>query len=160
MIVLEKKIAEVCSRTGMSREEFDQFIERDLGGGAFMLKGGAAWILGSQSPPPPPSLAARVGGFMAAAGRHVASGATRATQEEVDRRFAICQSNKCGFYDGRTCRKCGCFVSNKRQLVSKLSWAEQSCPIGLWGPELAVKPEPNLSPTEATDGQEGSGVDR
>jgi len=63
---------------------------------------------------------------------HVAAGMPRASEEEVARRFAICQG--CEFFDGKACTKCGCPVVREKQFVSKLSWANERCPAGKWGP--------------------------
>lgn len=71
--------------------------------------------------------------FAASAVKHIASGAPRCAQSQIDARFAICQ--QCEHFDGRACGKCGCPVVRERQFVSKLSWADQSCPVGKWGPE-------------------------
>lgn len=70
--------------------------------------------------------------FAASAVRHVRQGMPRATEEQVARRFAICEA--CEHFDGRACRKCGCPVVRERQFLSKLSWAGESCPVGKWGP--------------------------
>lgn len=83
--------------------------------------------------PPKPPLAQRAANFAVAAAQHVAAGAPLASEGEVERRHAICQS--CEFFDGKACSKCGCPVVRERQYISKLSWAEQSCPVGKWGPE-------------------------
>jgi hypothetical protein len=83
--------------------------------------------------PEKPSLAQRAVNFATAAASHVAAGAPAASSEEVSRRFAICQT--CEFYDGKACTKCGCPVVREKQYISKLSWADQSCPVGKWGPE-------------------------
>lgn len=79
-----------------------------------------------------PSLAQKAMNFAAAAAQHIAAGAPMASDEEVARRFAICQG--CEFYDGKACSKCGCPVVRERKYLSKLSWADQSCPVGKWGP--------------------------
>lgn len=80
----------------------------------------------------PPSLMKRAANFAAAAAQHIAAGAPMASDEEVARRFSICQG--CEFYDGKACSKCGCPVVRERKYLSKLSWADQSCPVGKWGP--------------------------
>jgi hypothetical protein len=80
-----------------------------------------------------PSFLQKAANFAASTAKHIASGAPRCTQEQIDARFAICQ--RCEHFDGRACRKCGCPVVRERQFVSKLSWADQSCPVGKWGPE-------------------------
>jgi len=80
----------------------------------------------------PPPLLERVGNFAASAVKHVAAGAPRCTAEQIAARHAICAS--CEFFDGKLCTKCGCPVNRERAYISKLSWAEQSCPVGKWGP--------------------------
>ena len=79
-----------------------------------------------------PSLLQKAANFAASAAAHVAAGMPRASEEEVARRFAICQA--CELFDGRACTKCGCPVVRERQFVSKLSWANERCPVGKWGP--------------------------
>lgn len=80
-----------------------------------------------------PSLLQKAANFASSAARHVAAGMPRATQEEIDRRFAICQ--QCEHFDGKACRQCGCPVVREKQFISKLSWANEKCPAGKWGPE-------------------------
>ena len=79
-----------------------------------------------------PSLFQKAANFVTAAANHLAAGAPMASDEEVARRFAICQG--CEFYDGKACSKCGCPVRREKAFLSKLSWADQSCPVGKWGP--------------------------
>ena len=82
--------------------------------------------------PTPPGLIEKAKNFAASAARHVAAGMPKATQEQIDARFAICQG--CEHFDGKACTKCGCPVVRERQFVSKLSWANEKCPVGKWGP--------------------------
>lgn len=77
-----------------------------------------------------PGMIEKAANFAAAAIQHVAAGAPRATQEQIDARFAICQ--QCEHFDGKSCGKCGCPVIRERAFISKLSWADQSCPVGKW----------------------------
>jgi hypothetical protein len=70
--------------------------------------------------------------FAASAAKHAAAGMPQATEEQVAARFAICQG--CEHFDGRACRQCGCPVVRERKFLSKLSWANESCPVGKWGP--------------------------
>ena len=79
-----------------------------------------------------PSLLQKAKNFAASAVKHVAAGAPRCTQEQIDARFAICQ--QCEHFDGRACRQCGCPVVREKQFVSKLAWAGEKCPVGKWGP--------------------------
>lgn len=77
-----------------------------------------------------PTFLQKAKNFAAAAVQHVAAGAPMASDEEVARRFSICQG--CEFYDGKACMKCGCPIVRESKFISKLSWADQSCPVGKW----------------------------
>jgi hypothetical protein len=70
--------------------------------------------------------------FAAAAAQHLAAGAPRCTDEQIAARHDICLG--CEHYQGGACTQCGCPVSRERVLISKLAWADQSCPVGKWGP--------------------------
>jgi len=78
------------------------------------------------------SLIQKATNFAASAAAHIAAGMPKASEEEVARRFAVCES--CEHFDGRACKKCGCPVVRERKFLSKLSWAGESCPVGKWGP--------------------------
>jgi hypothetical protein len=78
------------------------------------------------------SLITKARNFAASAAKHVAAGMPQATDEQVAERFAICQT--CEHFDGSACRKCGCPVVREKKFLSKLSWANESCPVGKWGP--------------------------
>lgn len=78
------------------------------------------------------SLLQKAKNFAASTAKHVAAGMPQASDEEVARRFAICEG--CEFYDGKACRKCGCPVVREKRFLSKLSWANEKCPVGKWGP--------------------------
>jgi hypothetical protein len=79
-----------------------------------------------------PGLAQKAANFAASAAKHVAAGMPQCSDEERERRFAICQG--CEFYDGKACTKCGCPVAREKRFVSKLAWASEKCPVGKWGP--------------------------
>jgi hypothetical protein len=83
-------------------------------------------------PPRPVSLLQKATNFAASLASHVAAGMPQASEEEVARRFAICEG--CEHYDGKACKQCGCPVVREKQFISKLAWADQSCPVGKWGP--------------------------
>ena len=72
--------------------------------------------------------------FAAASANHIAAGMPMASEDEIERRYAICQA--CPHLDGKACGKCGCSVNREKQYLSKLSWADQSCPDDppRWGP--------------------------
>ena len=76
--------------------------------------------------------------FATSTARHIAAGAPQASEEEVARRFAICEL--CEHFDGRACRQCGCPVVREKKFLSKLSWAGESCPVGKWGPASVDTP--------------------
>lgn len=70
--------------------------------------------------------------FAKASAQHAAAGAPKCTDEQIAARFAICESCphlKCG-----ACELCGCPVAREKKFISKLSWADQACPAGKWGP--------------------------
>jgi len=83
-------------------------------------------------PKPGVSLLQKAANFATSSVKHIAAGAPRCTQEQIDARFAICQG--CEHFDGKACRQCGCPVVRERQFISKLSWAGEKCPVGKWGP--------------------------
>lgn len=82
----------------------------------------------------PPSLLTKAANFATSAAKHLAAGMPQCSDEERERRFAICQG--CEFYDGSACSKCGCPVARERKWLSKLSWAGESCPVGKWLAEV------------------------
>lgn len=86
-----------------------------------------------------PSFFSKARNFATAAVQHVAAGAPRCTEEEVAARHAICVG--CEYFANSTCTKCGCPVSRERTYLGKLSWADQSCPVGKWGPVERPKNE-------------------
>ena len=71
--------------------------------------------------------------FAAAAAGHVAAGMPKASDGEIIRRHDICLG--CEFLQDNACTKCGCPISRVRGYISKLSWADQECPVGKWGKE-------------------------
>lgn len=79
----------------------------------------------------PPSFLQKAKNFLASAATHIQAGMPMCTEEEVARRFAICQG--CEFYKDNACLKCGCPVQREKQFLSKLSWANERCPVGKWG---------------------------
>lgn len=83
-------------------------------------------------PKPGLTLVQKARNFATSAARHVAAGMPQASEEEVARRFAICEG--CEHFDGKACRQCGCPVVREKKFLSKLSWANESCPVGKWGP--------------------------
>jgi len=89
-------------------------------------------VVASDTAIAPPSLLTKAANFATSAAKHIAAGAPRCTKEQVDARFAVCQG--CEHYDGKACRLCGCPVVREQAYISKLSWANEKCPAGKWGP--------------------------
>lgn len=79
-----------------------------------------------------PSLLTKAKNFAASAARHVATGMRMATQQQIDARYAICET--CEFFQAGSCSKCGCPLVRQIKTVSKLAWAGEKCPVGKWGP--------------------------
>ena len=73
--------------------------------------------------------------FATATAKHIAAGMPTASDEVILERWSICQG--CEFLKNDACSKCGCPVARDRKFVSKLAWADQSCPVGKWGPASA-----------------------
>jgi hypothetical protein len=78
-----------------------------------------------------PSFLAKLKNFAVASATHVATGMQLATEEEIQRRFSICQG--CEFLKENACTQCGCPVVREKKFISKLSWADSNCPVGKWG---------------------------
>lgn len=100
------------------------------------LTAAAANSAAAFSPAPMPSREApgfleKVKNFATAAAKHVAAGMPMASDEEIIRRHDICLT--CEFLKDNACTKCGCPISRVAGYVSKLSWADQECPVGKWG---------------------------
>lgn len=70
--------------------------------------------------------------FAKAAAAHVAAGMPTCSDDEIARRHDICTG--CEFFKDNSCIQCGCPVVRDRKFISKLAWADQSCPVGKWGP--------------------------
>ena len=96
-----------------------------------------------EKPGAAPSLIQKAKNFATSAAKHVKAGMPRASQEQIDARFQICQG--CEHFDGKACKKCGCPIKREQAFVSKLAWANEKCPVGKWGPV-------DNSPEEPTQG--------
>lgn len=64
---------------------------------------------------------------------HALKGFPTCTEEQIVRRHNICMS--CEYMKDNTCSKCGCPLIRNKVYVSKLAWADESCPIGKWTEE-------------------------
>lgn len=64
---------------------------------------------------------------------HVWSGCPKSTQEEINKRFSIC-NDSCDMYNKEhgICMMCGCNVNQNKIFMNKLAWADQECPLGKW----------------------------
>src|SRR4029434_4501387 len=54
------------------------------------------------------------------------------TQDETDRRLAICKA--CPLFNGRLCthESCRCNINSDLEFLHKLAWAAQRCPLRQW----------------------------
>lgn len=77
-----------------------------------------------------PSFLQKAKNFAIATAQHVAAGMPMASDEEIIRRHDICMA--CEFFKDNSCSKCGCPVYRDKKFISKLAWADQSCPVGKW----------------------------
>lgn len=78
-----------------------------------------------------PGFLTKLKNFATAAAGHVAAGMPMCDDAEIIRRHDICLG--CEFLVDNACTQCGCPVSRVAGYVSKLSWADQECPVGKWG---------------------------
>ena len=90
-----------------------------------------------KKPLAPPSLIRQVFNYTTAKVTHVAAGRPTCSDEQVTERFAICQSNVCGYFIAKgeglgQCahQSCGCALKRLSAQTedSKLRWADQRCP--------------------------------
>jgi len=63
---------------------------------------------------------------------HCIEGFPTCNKEEILERFNICL--KCEEYNSKnsTCNECGCNLSNRKEFMNKLAWADQECPLKKW----------------------------
>jgi hypothetical protein len=85
-----------------------------------------------QPPSEPPSLMQKVLNFTKSATKHAMVGSPKCTDEQIHHRYNIC--TQCEFFQNNICTKCGCNLVREKIYMNKLAWADQSCPIGKWGP--------------------------
>lgn len=80
--------------------------------------------------------------FAASAARHVLRGFPRACAADVAARRSVC--GPCMWRDRETdtCTQCGCHLGGRKDLIAKLAWAGEKCPLydpvtkpgEYWGP--------------------------
>lgn len=85
-----------------------------------------------ETPLQPPSLMEKVLNFTKSATKHALAGSPKCTDEQIHYRYNIC--TQCEFFKNNTCTKCGCNLVREKIYMNKLAWADQSCPVGKWGP--------------------------
>jgi hypothetical protein len=78
-----------------------------------------------------PNLFQKLGNFTGAVMEWFASGGERVTEEERNKRLAVCKDN-CPYYQENTCKKCGCGLPDAKTFFDKLGWKTSRCPIGRW----------------------------
>lgn len=124
---LLKHLEERCAQRGYTLDEVRACIVSQDGDSVTVDETHAAYPR-----PKPVPLLEKAKNLASATAKHVAAGMPRCTDEQIEERFAICAA--CDHYVDNSCSKCGCRISREKAFVSKLSWAEQSCPVGKWGP--------------------------
>lgn len=66
--------------------------------------------------------------------QHISSGMKQCSDEQIIKRHNICL--QCEHFEDDTCTQCGCPLFRNKRFVSKLTWADQECPVGKWTKEL------------------------
>ena len=61
---------------------------------------------------------------------HITKGMPKSSQFEIDTRYLICQS--CDSFHENQCLECGCGISRNKEIMNKLAWQDQSCPLNKW----------------------------
>lgn len=90
--------------------------------------------------PRPPGLLRRAANFARAAATHLSQGAPRVSEDELQRRLAICR--QCELYDAAqdvcTHKSCGCHMTPRPWWPGKAAWASAACPLGKWSAPARV----------------------
>lgn len=63
---------------------------------------------------------------------HMISGFPTCSKKEIQERYTICVV--CDKFDKTKsiCNVCGCNLSNRKEFMNKLAWADQQCPENKW----------------------------
>lgn len=77
-----------------------------------------------------PGLGTKIKNFSQSFFNHAKNNFTLAKDEEIERRFKVCES--CEYFMNQSCLQCGCPINRARNYVSKLSWDSEKCPIDKW----------------------------
>jgi hypothetical protein len=92
-----------------------------------------ALLTGPSAEPVPqdlPPITVRGLNFAGAVFRAAQQGFPRRTQDEINDRLAICQA--CEHLVDNHCVLCGCACVEANQVMNKLAWKTEKCPIGRW----------------------------
>lgn len=80
-----------------------------------------------------PSFIQKIKNFASSSVEHISNGMKLADDSTIMDRYNICKT--CEFFKDETCTKCGCPLFSYKKYISKLSWADQECPVGKWKKE-------------------------
>lgn len=63
---------------------------------------------------------------------HIVSGFPTCNKQQIQERYDICK--QCIEFNKTKsiCNICGCNLSNHKEFMNKLAWADQECPVGKW----------------------------
>lgn len=63
---------------------------------------------------------------------HMISGFPTCNKKQISERYRICL--RCDKFNKTKsiCNVCGCNLSNRKEFMNKLAWADQECPEGKW----------------------------
>lgn len=82
-----------------------------------------------------PGLVRKIVNFVPAAISHAIKGNPTVSEDKMRERLSICKG--CQLYDKIkeicTHSSCGCPIKDNLEYRNKIAWADQECPIGLWG---------------------------
>ena len=74
----------------------------------------------------------RIKTFIKSLAFHVWLGLPKATQQEINDRYKICDNCEDFNRAKQECNICGCAISTKSKFLNKLAWADQECPVSKW----------------------------
>jgi len=63
---------------------------------------------------------------------HIVSGFPTCNKEQILQRYSICISCEKFNKEKSICNVCGCNLSNRKEFMNKLAWADQQCPENKW----------------------------
>lgn len=74
----------------------------------------------------------KISRFLYALFWHIVSGFPTCTQKEINDRYSICILCDKMDHKKSICSLCGCNLSNRKEFMNKLAWADQECPESRW----------------------------